>query len=156
MGRVREQSVDVSHPLIGGFGAGRGMNPSTELSHGFNRGATWPPKWPRRRELPLTRTFRKRPPSRPDRRHRNTERQGGERLPGLRICLAALPDVRHSRQPPDVALHASGRGSVLGLPGGGWPRPRLHREARAAVSRFDAAVGMQQADNPVRHPVVAE
>ena len=29
-------------------------------------------------------------------------------------------------------------------------------QARAAVSQFHAAVGMQKADNPARHPVVAE
>ena len=29
-------------------------------------------------------------------------------------------------------------------------------QARAAVSHFHAAVGMQKADNPARHPVVAE
>ena len=43
-----------------------------------------------------------------------------------------------------------------GVKGGGGRSIASSEQARAAISHFHAAAGMQKGDNPTRHPVVAE
>ena len=60
------------------------------------------------------------------------------------------------RRPSVIARSGAGYRPLPGPAGGGWQAMATIEQARAAMSHAQAAVGIAKADNPARHPVVAE
>ena len=90
------------------------------------------------------------------RRLRHPGRQGREHPPGLLVRLAAVPKVGRCRWLPDTAHHPHVVALYLDHLAAADRSMASIELARAAISYFHAAAGMQKAGNPARHPVVAK